>query len=96
MAKPSLINNPKKVTVYLPELVAVRGREIANQSGISLSQLMSDLLSGQASTISKVRIHADFPSDEYDTIKQVAQERGMSIEDLVRTATYTLLDTRPA
>jgi cytidylate kinase len=95
MAKPSLINNPQKVTVYLPELVATRGRDIARQSGISLSQLMSDLLSGQASSISKVRVHADFPSDEYDTIKQVAHERGMSIEDLVRTATYTLLDTRP-
>lgn len=96
MSKPSLIHNPKKVTVYLPELVAARGREIAKQSGISLSQLMSDLLSGQASSISKVRVHADFPSDEYDTIKQTAQELGMSIEDLVRTATYTLLDTRPA
>lgn len=95
MAKPSLIDNPRKVTVYLPELVASRGREIAKQSGISLSQLMSDLLSGQASTISKVRVHADFPSDEYNTIKAVAAERGMSIEDLIRTATYTLLDTAP-
>ena len=95
MAKPSLINNPRKVTVYLPELVATRGRDIARQSGISLSQLMSDLLSGQASSISKVRVHADFPSDEYDTIKQVASERGMSVEDLIRTATYTLLDTAP-
>ena len=96
MSKPSLIDNPKKVTVYLPELVATRGREIARQSGISLSQLMSELLSSQAATISKVRVHADFPSDEYAAIKQEALDRGMSIEDLVRTATYTLLDTRPA
>jgi hypothetical protein len=95
MAKPTLIDNPRKVTVYLPELVAARGREIAQQSGISLSQLMSDLLSGQAATISKVRVHADFPGDEYAAIKQEAFDRGMSIEDLVRTATYNLLDTRP-
>jgi hypothetical protein len=95
MTKPTLITNPRRVTVYLPELVATRGREIAKQSGISLSQLMSDLLSGQAASMSKVRIHADFPSDEFDTIKQVACDLGMSVEDLVRTATYTLLDTRP-
>lgn len=95
MTKPTLITNPRRVTVYLPELVATRGREIAKQSGISLSQLMSDLLSGQAASMSKVRIHADFPSDEFDEIKQVASDLGMSIEDLVRTATYTLLNTRP-
>ena len=68
MTKPTLITNPRRVTVYLPELVAIRGREIAKQSGISLSQLMSDLLSGQAASISKVRIHADFPSDEFERI----------------------------
>jgi len=92
MPKPSLISNPKRVTVYLPEAVADRGKAVAKQSGISLSQLVSDLLLNQASTLSKVRIHADFPNDEFELIRQVATGQGMSVEDLVRSATYAMLD----
>jgi hypothetical protein len=95
MAKPPLIDNPKKLTIYLPADTISRGREISKQSGISLSQLVSDLLSNQADTLSKVRVHADFPNDEFETISKTATSLGMSVEDLVRTATYNLLDTRP-
>lgn len=93
MAKPQLLDNPRKVTISLPERAVTRGREIAAHAGISLSQLVADLLMDQAASAIKVRVHADFPADEYEQIKRAANDQGMSIEDLVRTATYNLLDT---
>jgi len=95
MPKPTLIDNPKRVTLYLPNKTVDRGRAIAAQSGQSLSSLVSELLSNQAAALSKVRVHADFSNDEFEVIQEVAREQGMTVEDLVKTATYSMLDSRP-
>jgi hypothetical protein len=95
MPKPKLIEKPKRVTVYLPQEIADHGRSIAGRSGLSLSQLISDLLRSQASTLARVRVHADFSGEEFEVLRQVADNEGMSVEDLVRSATYSLLDSRP-
>jgi hypothetical protein len=94
MPKPSLVSSPRKTALYLPELTLEKGRSLASESGISLSQLVTQLLESQADTLCKVRVHADFPADEFDQIRQEAEKHGMSIEDLVRTATYHMLDAR--
>lgn len=93
MPKLPFIKDPRKVTVYLPDDVVTQGREIAKQAGTSLSQLISELLRTQAKTVSKVRVHADFAADEYDTIRSYCEARGMSVEDLVRAATKQALNT---
>ena len=94
MPKPSIVTSPRKTALYLPEQTLEKGRALAAESGISLSQLVAQLLDTQADTLCKVRVHADFPADEYDQIKQEADRHGMSIEDLVRTATYHMLGSR--
>jgi adenosylcobinamide amidohydrolase len=94
MPKPSLIPSPRKTALYLPEQTLEKGKALAAESGLSLSQLVSQLLETQADTLCKVRIHADFSADEHDQVKKEAERLGMSIEDLVRTATYHLLDTK--
>jgi hypothetical protein len=94
MPKPPLITSPRKTALYLPMQTLEKGRTLAAESGISLSQLVAQLLDTQADTLCKVRVHADFPADEYDQIKKEAERHGMSVEDLVRTATYHMLDAR--
>jgi hypothetical protein len=93
MPKPSLVTSPRKTALYLPEQTLEKGRALAAESGISLSQLVTQLLESRADTLCKVRVHADFPADEFLQIKDEAERSGMSVEDLVRTATYRLLDT---
>ena len=92
MAKPPIIDRPKKVTLYLPEDAVIRGRAVATLSGSSLSQLVTDLINTKADHSSKVRVHADFLSEEYAEIEREAKRAGQTVEDFIRTATYQLLD----
>lgn len=91
MPKPSLIAAPKKLTLYLPSDTIVRGRAVASLTGSSLSQLVTDLINTKADSGRKVRVHADFSSEEYADIAAQAEQAGQSVEDFIRTATYQLL-----
>lgn len=94
MPKPPLITSPRKTALYLPEKTLLKAKQLARGSGRSLSQLVTELLDTQAESLCKMRVHADFPADEYDQIQKEAAARGMTIEDLVRAATYHLLDSK--
>ena len=92
MPKPTIIDNPRKVAIYLPEKTWEKGKALAADSGTSLSHLVTQLIDTQAESLCKIRIHADFPANEFEEIKSEADHRGMSVEDLIRTATYHMLD----
>jgi len=91
MPKPNILINPKKLTLYVPEATVARGRAVARMSGSSLSQLVTELINTKADDGRKVRVHADFSTEEYADIERIASQSGQSIEDFIRTATYNLL-----
>jgi hypothetical protein len=82
------------VAIYLPQTTWEKGTTLAAESAISLSQLVTQLIDTQADTLCKVRVHADFPANEFALIRGRAESQGMSVEDLIRTATYQMLDTK--
>lgn len=93
MPKPSIIRKPKRVTLYLTEEAAKRGRTVASVTGTSLSQLVTDLLVSCDDGTRKVRVHTDFPAHEYSELERHAEEAGLSVEAFVRIAAQQLLST---
>ena len=93
MPKPAIIRKPQRVTLYLSEVAAERGREVSRLTGTSLSQLVTDLLVSCDDGSHKVRVYADFPAHEYSELERHAEESGMSVESFVRVAAQQLLST---
>jgi hypothetical protein len=94
MSKPTIIKDAKKTALYFSQEVLDTAKSIAANQGVSLSSLMSNLVRTQAPTSCKVRVFADFSVEDHLDIKKAATESGMSVEDLIRTATFQFIDEK--
>lgn len=85
MPKPQLIEQPKRVTLYLSKETLDRAKAIGRIHSTSLSRVVSDLINASSDKIKVVRVNADLSISEYEHIETLASKEGLTVPDFVTT-----------
>ena len=84
MARPTEIENPVKLTLYVGEATRTKAHALAKKSGVSIGQQFSEFITGQSkSRTVNVRLN----SDEAPVFQAFAKKTSVSLEDLMKQAT---------
>ena len=82
MARERNIENPTKVTLYMPEETVKRGKRYASESGSSLSQLITSLVEKEIGDELPVTIKLKM--DRWESITSTASGKGMTLEQYLQ------------
>jgi len=81
MARAPQIEDPKKVTLYLPKDTIKRGKEFAQGLGTSLSKLVTETLEDKMSGTTRHTI--DIPDDVQAGLEKLAAEKKTTVSGII-------------
>ena len=83
MPRSGNIENPTKVTLYMPQETVERGKKYATKTGRSLSQLVTSLVEKEVGD--EIPVTVKFHLVRWEKLREAAWSRGMSLENYVQT-----------
>lgn len=81
MARAPQIEDPKKVTLYLPKDTIKRGKEFAKGLGTSLSKLVTETLEAKMSGSTRHMI--DVPDDIQACLEKIAAQKKTTVGNVI-------------
>lgn len=83
MAREGNIENPTKVTLYMPKETVKRGKNYAAKTGSSLSQLVTNLVEQEIGD--EVPVTVKFSVAWWEKLRAGADKLGMTLEQYIQT-----------
>lgn len=82
MAREGSIENPTKVTLYMPRNTVKRGKKYASETGSSLSQLVTNLVENEVGD--KIPVTVRLNRIWWEKASKEADKNGMTLEQFVQ------------